>query len=432
MELSFFKKNIKKGTLNFFNSIFLGIFIWVFFFIITPIGTKSNSLPTTLCFIFFSYLFLILGYYLPPLSITKKKQYIIDIEKALSYQKVKILYCLIILIIFSFFFRYYDLFINRELSFYNSPLINKRIASNPKNFSLFFGSLSIFRTIYFVPLIFYFNYKIRKNEILIVCLFLFLFPILEAYLRDSRRIIFELLILLLIILFLFKKINLKSYKTYLVIFIVFLLFAAYSMTVTERRVKLTGSSFYEKIYTSPYNDFVPVKKEAMDFISINGNNIISKAYFSEIHIGQYINHGVFEMGYMIFNLKEHKYGLYNSYLIIKFLNKIKLTNISLEHLNNPSDRNTYITFFGGMFLDFGWVSLPLMFLFGYFQKLIFYLGNNTFVFKPIMVVLYFSNIFLLVMNFIRAQFLLTIGVYLIFLLILALSMSLLSNRIKRC
>ena len=218
----------------------------------------------------------------------------------------------------------------------------------------------------------------------------------------------------------FKKINLKSYKTYTLTFGAFLLFSAYSLTVLEGRVKVTGENFYERIYKSPYNDFVPVKKKAIDFISKNGDNIISKAYFSEIHIGQYITHGVFEMDYMISNFKEHKYGMYNSYLFIKFLNKTKMTSVSLEKLNNPSNRNTYITFFGGMFLDFGWLSLPIMFIFGYFQKLIFYLGKTTFAFKPFMVLLYFSNIFLLVMNFIRAQFLLTMGVYLILLFTVAL------------
>jgi len=145
--------------------------------------------------------------------------------------------------------------------------------------------------------------------------------------------------------------------------------------------------------------------------------LITKVYFSEIHIGQYITHGVFEMDYMISTLKHHKFGMYNFYLFIKFLNKIKITNVDLANLNNPTKRNTYITFFGGLFYDFGWFGPLLMIFYGFMQKQIFFLEKTNFLISPLVLILIFTNIFLLVMNFTRAQFLLTYGVYFVFLII---------------
>jgi hypothetical protein len=84
---------------------------------------------------------------------------------------------------------------------------------------------------------------------------------------------------------------------------------------------------------------------------------------------------------------------------------------------NPTGRVTYITFFGGQFLDFGWYSLIIMFFYGGIQNYFFTKGSKLNYLKPIVIILIFSNVFLLTFNFLRAQMLLVIMSYLFILTI---------------
>jgi hypothetical protein len=402
---------MKKYTRKFYSSIFLGISIWFFFYFVTPIEAKNCISFSTLSFIIASYIFLIVGFHFSPNLIKKNK--VLQCNTQLNRHSVLILKSIIVIISLSFIIRYIDLFYFRGLSFSNYGLLNKRIASNPDNYSFIFGMFSIFRVIYFVPLIFYYGLKIDSKKLLIFSFLLFLMPLTEGYLRDSRRIFFESFLLLILILFFYKKDYFLSLRSYFFFFIITTSLLIYSFFVIQGRMQVKPDNFYERIYKSEYYNFVPIKKQTVKFLDQNKNNFLAKIYFSEIHIGQYITHSVFEMDYMKSRLKTHTYGKFNGYLFIKFLNKLRITNIDLNNLNNPTKRNTYITLFGGMFIDFGWFSLPLMFLFGCFQKQVFVSEEYTVFLRPLMALLFFSNIFLLIMNFIRAQFLLTFGVYLI-------------------
>ena len=395
---------------KFYGSVIIGIFLWFFFYILSPIEAKYPPSINLITYITISYLGLLVGFVLPVKNINLKTKYI-------TKNHTLIIKVLIILVFCSFTVRYIDLFYIRGISFYNSNLVNKELASNDNNFSLIFGLFSIFRVLYFLPLLYYFKCKKENKKLLVFCILIFFLPLLEGYLRDSRRIIFEVFIFLFLILVINKKIRFNSYKTYILFLVTIGILLIHSFSVVENRAKVNPDKFFKKILKSPYNDFVPLKTNAIKFIEKNKNPLITKVYFSEIHIGQYITHGVFEMDYMISTLKHHKFGMYNFYLFIKFLNKIKITNVDLANLNNPTKRNTYITFFGGLFYDFGWFGPLLMIFYGFMQKQIFFLEKTNFLISPLVLILIFTNIFLLVMNFTRAQFLLTYGVYFVFLII---------------
>ncbi|TXG37151.1 O-antigen polymerase [Seonamhaeicola maritimus] len=331
----------------------------------------------------------------------------------LEINKFVVIKTLIALILISFAFRYFDLFSNREVKLTNPTHVNRYNASNPENFSLVFMVLSVFRVLFFVPLIFYFANRINKKRLLIVCSFLFLLPFLEAYLRGSRRLIFESLGLLIVILFIFNKISLKSFKTLTTLIITIIILFGFSLSVLKSRVSENNKEFFSKIFNSQYNEFIPPKQEAIKFIQEN-NNILGHVYFSEIHLGQYITHGIFEMDYMLSAQPKHMYGKFNCYLFIKFFNKLGVSNIPLNSLNNPTNRITYITFFGGMFLDFGWFSIPFMFLFGVFQHKLLLLSRHSYILIPLSILLLFSNVFMLIFNFFRTQFLFSITIYVLF------------------
>lgn len=417
---------VRKENTFFLSSIFFGIIVWLVFFFTTPFTINHNLSDKAIYFVVGCYFFLIFGYILFPNNIKIKPQLLSFATPNNQTCRTKIL---IFLIFTSFFFRYYDLFCIRELNIFENVNINKERASEAASFNLIFSLLSSFRVLYFVPLIFVINNRTHSKKLFYISVILFTLPILEAYLRGSRRVIFEAFFLLIFILILFKKLNIKSIKAIISITIALIFLGTYSLHVVKSRYQNSNEKLYSTVFESEYNDFVPPNNAAVEFIQSDKNSILSHLFFSQIHIGQYIVHGIYEMDFMMKSKPPHTYGKYNLFLTFKLLNKLGLTDANLAQLNNPTKRNTYITLFGDFFIDFGWYSFIIMFFYGSLQKLLFNSFEDNHAIKPIVVVMLFVNFFMLVVNFFRISFLLFIMVY-FFLLVtkrIALSLYRLSN-----
>ncbi len=79
------------------------------------------------------------------------------------------------------------------------------------------------------------------------------------------------------------------------------------------------------------------------------------------------------------------------------------TNINLKEIQqSPPRTGVYTTFFGPIFIDFGWFSLVFIFFFGVFQKLIHNkILQGRFQFTPLLFYLLIINFFMPVFNFIN-------------------------------
>ena len=388
----------------FLKSLFIGVFIWVFFYIFTPVKVINPLSSKVILFITLNYLALILGYFLTNRVLIKNKN--------LQLRSEGFIYFLTFLVLFSSIIRYFDLFYIREVSFFNTISINRHKSSQEENFSIILAILGSFRFLYFLPYLFYIVEKRKKKILLVLCLFFFLVPFLEGYLRGSRRLLFEPIAIFIIISIIYNYPIFKKKIFFIFLFGgVFLIFI--SNTILKDRIqKDNEKEFLEKIYASPYNKFLPIKSNTKDFLINCEIPWLSIPIFNFVHVGQYIVHGVYEFDFLQKTNPSKRNGMYNGFIIIKLLNKLSITNIPLTSLMNPTGRLTYITFFGGMYLDFGWLSLVIMFFFGGAQNLIFnYSAFNNY-FKPLLVIFVFCNIFLLIFNFYRAEFLLFILVYL--------------------
>ena len=123
-----------------------------------------------------------------------------------------------------------------------------------------------------------------------------------------------------------------------------------------------------------------------------------------INFGQYYLHGVFEFGYLYNNYKKNYwYGGYTFNIFAKFINIVFRTNINLKEIQqSPPRTGVYTTFFGPIFIDFGWFSLVFVFFFGVFQKLIYNkILQGRFQFIPLLFYLLIINFFMPVFNFIN-------------------------------
>jgi oligosaccharide repeat unit polymerase len=405
---NFFLKQKFKGIL-FLKSLLIGFLIWVSCYIFTPFNVVNPLSSEVIWFITLNYLSLIFGYFFVDIFFNRNKN-IVGIQN--TYLLNNSLYLLIFLIYFSSIIRYFDLFFVRDISFFNSISTNKYNVAQDANFSLVLGVLAIFRFLYFVPYLFYLIEKRNKRKLLMICVLLFLVPVIEGYLRGSRRLFFESIGVFITITCVYNMSKVFSKKIILIGVFSLILSVLFSNFVLKERIKENNEMFFlEKIYNSPYNDFLPLKDETKQFIVKNKGNLIGKASFNSAHFGQHIVHGVYEFDKAIKEEAEKKMGMYNGFILVKFLNKLGLTNIPLELLMNPTGRVTYITFFGGQFLDFGWYSLIIMFFYGGIQNYFFVKGSTFNYLKPFVIIFIFSNVFLLTFNFMRAQFILTFGVY---------------------
>jgi hypothetical protein len=406
---NFFLQEKFKGIL-FLKSLLIGVLIWVACYIFIPVNVINPLTSEVIWFIILNYLFLIFGYFFANKFLKKEKNKVGVQNIQLPISSFSIL---LFLIYFSSIIRYIDLFFVREISFFNSISTNKYNVAQDANFSLFLGVLGGVRFLYFVPYLFYIIEKRNNKKILILCVLLFLVPLIEGYLRGSRRLFFESIGLFITITCVYNFSKLFSKKIIFIgVFSLILSVFFSNFVLKERVIEKKGISFFEQIYNSPYSELLPLKPKAKQFILKNKNNFIGSASFSSFHFGQHILHGVYEFDYAIKENADKKFGMYNGFILIKFLNKLGFTNIPLESLMNPTGRVTYITFFGGLFLDFGWYSLIIMFFYGVIQNYFFVKGSKFNYSKPVVIIFIFTNVFLLTFNFMRAQMLLVIMSYL--------------------
>ena len=88
---------------------------------------------------------------------------------------------------------------------------------------------------------------------------------------------------------------------------------------------------------------------------------------------------------------------------MKLLEIYNISNTDLESIQRSNPRvYTFITFFGGLYIDFGWFGLVIMFLFGMFQKILFNkVKQKKPQYLPLFLFFIFINFFMLTFNFFR-------------------------------
>jgi len=390
---------------SFLGSVLLGGVIWGCSYVILPIKTASISLETK-GYIFSCIIALLLGFF------------VVDFKKKLSSIKANILkkhYVIGVMVLFiTCLFRYLDLFLYRDMSFSLSYYENKNLSiQNAFQAPFFMTVLSTLRVLYFIPLLHLVIIKSRDKLSWVLALSLILLSSLEILLVGTRKPVFYLIIILLLaILYVYK---LKLVFTRRNVFLGatgIIALGIFSFLILNKRVsENTGSSNgIIKVVDSRYNDFVKINEDKIEELYQNPTGYSSKAQILLIHTGQYIVHGVYELDYIINKDLPRAHGVYSFNPVFKLLNRTGVTSIDVNDLKKHHPREyVYVTFFGALFIDFGWVSVLIVFLFGVFQKLIYQLSEINTIAKLFWIILLSINITMPIFNLTAGA-----GLYLMF------------------
>lgn len=382
---------IKKVDL-FYWSLFSGILVWLSIFIVTPANPTNPISFSTLSYLILSFSIFIIGY-----------RCRIDITpKSINDTSYKSFYFLTVLLVsIGFAVRFIDLFFIRNLSFTFDVITNRQL--NENNNFLLFSIIGGLRNMFFTPLIFYFLQK-RKNILqFLYSLSLFFFPFIEAVLKGSRSPFLISFFLLFIILFYFNKIKFNL-KFLLASFLISLILIVISFLIFGNREKNQIKNYSEEIILlhAKYNDLYKPNQAFLKWYNQEDNKALKSGGFYLLQMGQYYNHGVFECNNLVQQPSlKHQYGKYSFYIIPQFFNKIGWTHYDLEKISESHPRGyTFVGFLGELFIDWGWLSLIFLFLFGMVQRIVYeFVKVKSYTFLPLYFFLLFGNFFILSFNF---------------------------------
>lgn len=372
----------------------LSFVVWSLLFLFTPVKINITINPWAYSLIIFSVLAFSLGYYLkkkPALEVQKKTR-IEDIHKI--FKIVLVLACL------GMIFKLFDRFFIRGVSLDSNFFENRESMENGGG--NFFGIIAAFLVPFsYIPLFLHWKYKLKQKKLIIILVFiLFFFQVFDALLLGARSVIFILGMMLLLYLFYFKKLQLTFRKIILLITGVlgFVLFMNYLFL--ERTKLFAGDKAYDiALNYSNFNYTLTASdefKRDFDQKSELGKTIS----FSFITTSQYFLHGMFEYGYLYENFdSEHAYGSYTFIVYKRFLDKLIGSKTDIFAIQDLAPRQgVYTTFYGPLYLDFGWFMLIFMFFFGRYTSSIYEKAKNMdnsaiLVYFYIFIVLLFSPVF---------------------------------------
>ena len=248
--------------------------------------------------------------------------------------------------------------------------------------------------------------KIKQKSMLVLASYIvLLFPMVEALLKGTRKPFFEVFIILLLTLVIYQRHRINFKKVVAAVFGFIVLMSVSMMILINRETESSQDKefFYTKLLESRYNEILSPTRDAVDFFKNEDTPEIVKFYAMTIlHTGQYITHGVFEFNHLVgYKDLPKTYGAYTFMTIPKFINKTRAFK-EIEIINPSPRQYVYVTFFGGMYMDFRWMAMPVMFLIGMAQKYVFQKAKHHFIYNPILIYFLLINVFLLVINYIRA------------------------------
>lgn len=340
---------------------------WGILFFSSPLVLKIELNPEAYLLIGMSVLSFLLGTFLPK----KKRTSVNRIRNEVSLQKF-FNYVLIISLI-GITFKYFDRFYMRGISFSADIFSNRESMGGGSG--NFIGILSsILSPFSFFPLFLYWKYKMKLNfTVRVIVYSVFVLQVFDSILLGSRSGLFVIFVFLLFYLLYFRKIRFTIKKLALSISLIFGFMLFMNYMFVERTKVFAGDNTYDVILNESNFNYTATSNRKFKQFFEKQDPIVQNILFTYITTNQYFTHGMFEFSYLYDHFKkEHALGSYTFSVYSRFIKKITGQKENLDQLQKlPPRIGVYTTLFGPLYIDFGWLIIPFMALFGMFSKIIY-------------------------------------------------------------
>ena len=359
-------------NLNFLNRlhpskvIMFAFLIWVILFFSSPLVVNIELNRTAYVFLFCCILSFILG-----VALVKDRS---GIRIPKSAKRLKRFFFLVLyLAILGLALKLTDRFIIRGISSSSNYFENREIMQAEGGNSL--AILSSFLTpLGLIPIFLLWKHKIPTNwAVKMIAFILFFAQIFDAVLLGSRSIIFVLFILIGLYLFYFKKIKITLFKGLGIVMVIFSFIFIMNYIFVERTKIFAGENTYDLVLYQSNINYTVTSSNTFKNTFNSLNPTAQSLVFTYLTTTQYFTHGMIEFSYLYDNYKnDYALGSYTFAIYSRFLHKITGRNFDSKNLEQLSPRpGVFTTFFGPIFIDFGWFSLLFMMLFGIIVKVIY-------------------------------------------------------------
>jgi oligosaccharide repeat unit polymerase len=222
----------------------------------------------------------------------------------------------------------------------------------------------------FLPLMYVLAAKWNRQQLpmLIGALAVFSMPMIESLAQLSRSIMLMTVFMLFVAVSCFKfngnPVHRKILYTSLTAAagLVFLSSAIFAVRLNDN-----GVAFEDSVIDSVYAANIGPTPEAVDNL-VNGSPIVSQFYRAVLPNSMYYLSGVYEFSLLWERPDVQEFG-YGSYMFSPF---VKVANLALDNPGSLLDEETlayrtgvFNTFFGPVWIDFGWVGPAFCLLFGF-------------------------------------------------------------------
>ncbi len=263
--------------------------------------------------------------------------------------------------------RIYDRFFLRGASLAEDVLLRRESLENAGSniFSMFAAGL--FPFCFVVLFVFFLRPRDGKRHPfrLLFSLCVFALPGLNAILVGSRSIILTSVLLMSVYAFYFGMLRINGRSVSTIILTSILLLFLFTSVFLDR-LQAMGLAPESSVYNSDYAASLKPNGWIAQKIDNPGSLLASNTYFTYLNLTQYAVHGVFEFSYLYQNFTgAHTWGADTFSMYYKLGAFIfGLPGFEDRVLAAEPNSGVFTTFFGPLFIDFGWFGPLLVFGFG--------------------------------------------------------------------
>lgn len=263
--------------------------------------------------------------------------------------------------------RFADRFIIRGMSLADDVITRRRVLESAGS-----GPISILAALLYpfcyLPLFMYLlevektGKKSRLKHLAVLALFFY--PTLDSLALGSRSLILVNVSLFVLFLQYFGKLRLNI-KIVIAALLITVLLLTLSSWIFLERLSAVGMTPAQSVYRSVYAFTVEPNSWSGDLLG-SDSAFLQMVGFTYLYVSQYFVHGVLEFGYLMDHFRgPHTYGADMLGVYFKFIAAATGAQNTDDAVMAAQPRTgIFTTFFGPLYVDFGWVGIPLMLLFG--------------------------------------------------------------------